>query len=111
MKRKGLHDLLIRGAAALETHGDLNAAEFEHVIEDLRVAATEFETETKAEKALLALVDTINATGGLVEFEDGELAPAGDEEWCDLADAYLAACEALDVEPKIESYEKVGTGR
>lgn len=50
--------------------------------------------------ALRLFVQTINATGGLTHGENpGELVPVADEEWLDLADAYLAACEALGVEP------------
>jgi len=49
--------------------------------------------------ALRKFVDAVNATGGLVVNDAGETAPAADEDWIDLADAYLAACEALGVEP------------
>jgi hypothetical protein len=38
------------------------------------------------------LIETINATGGLLEFSDGTYAPRGDPEWIDLGEAYLAAC-------------------
>lgn len=50
--------------------------------------------------ALRLFVDAINATGGLVINDDGVEAPAADESWTDLADAYLRACEALGVEPR-----------
>lgn len=53
----------------------------------------------KIAAALRQFVDTINATGGLVVNDAGETAPAADEDWIDLAEAYLAACEALGVEP------------
>ena len=53
----------------------------------------------KIAAALRQFVDTVNATGGLVVNDAGETAPAADEDWIDLADAYLAACEALSVEP------------
>lgn len=49
--------------------------------------------------ALRLFVDTINVTGGLVINDDGNEAPAADESWTDLADAYLRACEALGVKP------------
>lgn len=56
-----------------------------------------------AERALRMLVDAINAIGGLVRGElPGELVPAGDERWLDLAHAYLAACEALGVKPAVQ---------
>lgn len=43
MQRKALVQLLVRGAAALETPGDLNADEKGHVIDDLRQNAEYFE--------------------------------------------------------------------
>ena len=66
--------------------------------------------------ALEAFIDTIEATGGCVrpgagtdpgddaetvEFVDDRPVPAGDQEWLDLADAYLLACRALDRAPVI----------
>jgi hypothetical protein len=54
------------------------------------------------EKALRLLVETVNATGGLIINDAGENVPAADEDWMDLTDAYLAACEALGVEPQNE---------
>lgn len=61
--------------------------------------------DKKAQAALKAFVDAIDATGGVVEFENGEIVPAVDEEWLDLGDAYMQACDALGVEPKIEEGE------
>lgn len=52
-------------------------------------------------RALIEFVKTINATGGVVLFNDGNVAPAGDTEWTDLGDAYLSACAALGREPKV----------
>lgn len=43
--------------------------------------------------ALNKFIGTIESTGGLIDEGEG-LAPAGDPEWLDLADAYLAACKA-----------------
>ena len=57
-------------------------------------------TKVTVDKALRLFVDTINATGGLIVNDAGETAPAADEDWTDLADAYLAACAALGVEPQ-----------
>ena len=66
--------------------------------------------------ALEAFIGTIEATGGcvrpgrrtispdgqeIVEFEGHLPVPAADEDWADLADAYLRACRALDHEPMI----------
>ena len=66
--------------------------------------------------ALEAFIGTIEATGGcirpgrrtidlagqeIVEFEGDMPVPAGDEDWADLADAYLLACRALGREPVI----------
>jgi hypothetical protein len=48
----------------------------------------------KMAAALNAIVDTINATGGVVPDSSG-FAPAADEEWLDLGVAYALACEAL----------------
>ena len=53
----------------------------------------------KLAAALRQFVDTVNATGGLVVNDAGETAPAADEDWLDLAEAYLAACDALGVAP------------
>jgi hypothetical protein len=53
-------------------------------------------------RALQQLVDTINATGGLVAADDGFLAPAADPEWIDLAPAYLNACRVLGMEPQVK---------
>ena len=57
-------------------------------------------------RALQQLVDTINATGGLVAADDGFLAPAADPEWIDLAPAYLSACKALGLDPLIPKEEE-----
>jgi hypothetical protein len=54
---------------------------------------------SKMAAALKALVDAINATGGLVSSGPVSVAPAADPEWVDLGDAYLLACEALGVTP------------
>ncbi len=51
--------------------------------------------------ALTALVDTINATGGIVESDEEGAAPLADEEWYDLGCAYIQACKALGIKPLI----------
>ena len=50
-------------------------------------------------EALQALVDTVNATGGVTTGSNGRVMTIGDPEWLDLADAYVMACEALGVKP------------
>ncbi len=50
-------------------------------------------------RALQQLVDTINATGGLVVADDGFIAPVADPDWIDLGAAYLSACKALGLDP------------
>jgi hypothetical protein len=54
----------------------------------------------KMAAALKALVDSINATGGVVRSASGP-APVGDAEWLDLGLAYTLACDALGVGPMI----------
>ena len=64
--------------------------------------------------ALIAFIDTIHNTGGVVELTEEESvasygAPYGckfDRESTDLASAYLLACEAAGVEPLIERLPK-----
>jgi hypothetical protein len=55
------------------------------------------------EAALMAMVDTINATGGVVKSDSGTDGPVADEELLDLGDAYITACKALGLEPMIAS--------
>ena len=56
--------------------------------------------------ALDAFIATVEATGGCVRDEGGSLAPAGDPDWIDLADAYLAACAVLGRTPMVEEPEE-----
>jgi hypothetical protein len=56
-----------------------------------------------AETALLALVSTIEATGGLTHDERGDLVPSCDHEWYDLARAYELACAALNRSPVVRA--------
>lgn len=51
--------------------------------------------------ALEALVETIEATGGIVAMPVGGHAPIGDRDWADLAEAYLLACNALGRPPMV----------
>ena len=55
--------------------------------------------------ALHTFIETIEATGGCIRNEDGMVAPAGDPEWPDLADAYVQACTAIGRTPSIASTE------
>lgn len=52
-----------------------------------------------AMEACRALVDTVNATGGVVRFGDDHVAPECDHDWDDLGEAYITACRALSIEP------------
>lgn len=58
--------------------------------------------------ALQKLVETIEATGGLVKFPNGDYAPAADHDWIDLGDAYVAACHALGRPPMIGEDQAAG---
>lgn len=51
--------------------------------------------------AAARLVSTVNATGGVVQYPDGTIAPVGEPEWTDLGDAYMAACTELGIEPQL----------
>jgi hypothetical protein len=47
------------------------------------------------EQALAKFCDVVDASGGLEIDYKGYVVPAADEEWIDLADAYMCACETL----------------
>ena len=49
--------------------------------------------------ALLSFIKTIEATGGL----NAEGNPVADEDWIDLGDAYVEACEAIGRKPMTEA--------
>jgi hypothetical protein len=51
-------------------------------------------------QALLTFIDAIDVTGGIREQDDGTVAPIADEDWIDLGEAYLQACNALGHPPK-----------
>lgn len=57
------------------------------------------------EKPLLDFCDCIEATGGVMETRSHKgceiVVPIADEEWSDLGDSYLQACEALGRKPKM----------
>jgi hypothetical protein len=55
--------------------------------------------------ALDGFVETIEAAGGCLHHEGGVLAPVGDPEWTDLADAYIRACTAIGRSPLIDRIE------
>ena len=55
----------------------------------------------KAQNALRHLIDTIEATGGVVADYGGNYVPKADEDWLDLGNAYILACEAAGVIPLI----------
>lgn len=64
-------------------------------------------TSQQEHDALQRLVKTVNDTGGLVKHADGTLGCVGDPDWLDLADAYVAACEALGLAPVMHEPEDV----
>ena len=49
--------------------------------------------------ALRQLVEAFNVTGGVIRLPSGCVAPRADEDWIDLGDVYLQACQELGVEP------------
>jgi hypothetical protein len=51
-------------------------------------------------RALDEFVATIDATGGINRDRKGGPVPVIDDEWIDLAAAYLSACQALGREPQ-----------
>ena len=59
--------------------------------------------KTNPKKVLAEFCADIDATGGVVELVDGNHAPAADEDWIDLAETYLRACEALGRKPKVRT--------
>ncbi len=56
---------------------------------------------TKIKSALGAFVNTINATGVVVNPDSSFVAPVADEEWLDLGLAYTKACEVLGMAPVV----------
>jgi hypothetical protein len=50
---------------------------------------------TKEQEALRKFLDTIVATGGLIQHEDGRYGCAAEEDWLDLADCALLALDVL----------------
>jgi len=69
------------------------------------------ERRPTATSALELFIGTIEATGGVIETMDGDIVPATDGDWCDLGDAYVAACAALGREPKLTKEEGSGNDR
>jgi len=67
----------------------------------LTFAAMTIDQQHAAHSALADFVGTINATGGVMQTHEGLYAPVGDEDWMDLGDAYLKACHAIGLLPKI----------
>lgn len=63
-------------------------------------------TRKRMERALKLLIDTIEATGGVVETETGNYAPVGDPDWIDLGDAYVAACQVIGRLPKVAEEDR-----
>lgn len=51
------------------------------------------------------LIDLVNATGGCIKDAKGFVVPKCDEDWIDLGEAYVKACEALGEKPKMDLTE------
>ena len=47
------------------------------------------------QKAALQIIETVESTGGLIQYPDGTHAPQGEPDWIDLGDAVLAVRSAL----------------
>lgn len=57
--------------------------------------------------ALVSLVRTVEATGGIFFNEESQLwALVEDRDWADMADAYRLACAAMGRKPKVKSSER-----
>lgn len=52
-------------------------------------------------RALRFFMDCVEGTGGVIVKENGYRAPVADPEWTDLGEAYMYACRALNVQPRI----------
>lgn len=50
---------------------------------------------------LREFIDSIEATGGVVQGADGVCYPRADPTWTDLGSIYLNACEVAGVQPMI----------
>ncbi len=53
--------------------------------------------------ALAEFCDTIEDTGGVKKDDKGYHVPVADEDWIDLGEAYMRACDALGRKPVEES--------
>ena len=61
--------------------------------------------------ALTTFCNRIDATGGVLAYADGAVAPTADPGWTDLGDSYLEACRVLGREPKITDRHDIPDGR
>jgi hypothetical protein len=103
LTRKEWHGLIVgdikfkRRGETIEVELELDADKFHEAQRDELMDEVR-ETRKKLnlfKETLTQFVDTIDATGGVVEVEDGHTAPVADEEWIDLGEVYLTAKEAL----------------
>jgi len=60
--------------------------------------------EDRLRQALAAFVSTVECTGGVVQQADGLHAPVADEDWVDIGEAYMEACDVLRRPAKVEPY-------
>lgn len=45
------------------------------------------------------LIETVNAGGGIVRFPDGGYAPVASQQWPELGEAYMKACDEKGIDP------------
>jgi len=65
-----------------------------------------------ARPALVTLVRTVEANGGIFFNEESQLwALVEDRDWADMADAYRLACAALGRKPKVSSSSRKDDAR
>jgi len=68
-------------------------------------------TELVQQDATQLLIDTVNATGGLVSFANGTYAPQREPHRIDLGEAYLSACAEKRVAPIVTPLKSGTRGR
>lgn len=73
--------------------------------ENQRLAKRQRQTEKRTHEisALWNFCDVIDNTGGIKKDDKGYHVPVADEDWIDLGEAYMRACDALGRKPVEES--------
>ena len=67
-----------------------------------REIPTEFPTWNDVETSVRQIIDTVQATGGLVRTPDGLHAPVADPDWIDLGECVLNLAQILGIQLDIE---------